>query len=252
MIERSYTVSGPADLDLSVPSGSLYVDSGPPGRVDIQLDTNDEEFWHITQSGDAVTVGHERFGFMRGGRARLRVTAPEGSSLRASTASADVRVSVDLKRVTVNTASGDIHLDDAEEVNARTASGDLNVRTVDRDLSVKSASGHIRADAVGGTVSITTASGDVFIEAAHGRFSVSSASGDLRLGVFKGDDLEATSMSGDITVGLPAGRRIKLSANTLSGSVRLPERRPSSGLDGAVVSVRLKSVSGDLNVRRVD
>jgi DUF4097 and DUF4098 domain-containing protein YvlB len=253
VIERTFAVTGPAELDISVPSGSVLIERGGADQVEVYLETSDEPSWHVTQSGDTITVGHERFGFLRVSRARLRVTAPEGSSLHVATASATVRAPLRLGRVSASTASGDVHLEDVAELHVRTASGDVSVGKVDGDLTVKSASGDVRARSVAGRVSVTTASGDTSIEAAGGPLALSSASGDLRVGVYSGDDLEASTMSGDVAVGLVAGRRVKLSASTLSGSVRLPERRPApaDAHEGEVVSVRLKSVSGDLTLRRV-
>lgn len=252
MIERSFTVSGPADLDISVPAGSVKLDSGPPGRVSVTVDTRQPDAWLVSQAGDSITVAYDRGMVGRGGRARVLVIAPEGSSVRVYTASADLRARLELDRVTVQTASGDVFLGDAGTATIKTASGDVLMGSVDRDLTVRSASGDVRVSSVGEAASLTTASGDVLLERAGGPISCSSASGDVRVGDYRGDDLEASTMSGDMVVGLPSGRTVKLNAKTLSGTVHLPERRPTESTGGHPVSIRLKTVSGDITIRRVE
>lgn len=252
MIEQTFTISGPADLDVSVPSGSLTVESGSPGRVEVYVDSKDSEGWRVEQSGDSVWVTYDRGFPGRGGRARVRIVTPERSSLKARTASADIVARVDLGSVAVNTASGEVRLEDVASASIKTASGDVQLGHVDDALTIRSASGDVRAEAVGGALSITTASGDARVERVQGPMSVSSASGDVFVGAYAGDDLEMATMSGDLDVGLIRGRVVKLRANTLSGSVHLPEVRAAPSETGPEVSVSLKSVSGDLRIRRVE
>lgn len=252
MIEQTFSLSGPADLDVSVPSGSLTIESGSPGRVEIYIDSKDPEGWRVENTGDTVLVTYERGFPGRGGRARVRIVAPEQSALRAKTASADILARVDLGAVAVNTASGEVRLADVRSVTIKTASGDVTLGRVDDALTIRSASGDVRAQEVGGALSVTTASGDVRVERVEGPMSVSSASGDVSIGVYAGDDLEMATMSGDLDVGLIPGRVVKLRANTLSGSVQLPQGRSTPTEAGPEVSVSLKSVSGDLRIRRVE
>lgn len=252
MIEQTFAVTGPADLDISLASGSLVVEGGDAETVTVVIDAQNTDGWRIHQSGDSITVSYERSLVGRGGRTRIRVVAPEMSSLKANSASADIRARLTLGRAAINTASGEVLLDDVGSVAVKTASGDVSAKSVEGDLTVRSASGDIRVSRVEGDVSLTTASGDVDIDHVGGSLSASSASGDIHVGAYQGDDLEAATMSGDVVVGLPRGRRVKLKANTLSGSVRLPDRRPGSDSSGPTVDVGLKSVSGDLTILRVE
>lgn len=252
MIEHTFDTTGPADLDISLPSGTLVVEAGEPETVNITIDTIHAESWRVHHAGNAVSVWQERGMISRGGRARVRLVVPPGSSLKASTASADIRTEVDLDRVSVATASGEVSLRAASSLTVKSASGDIVVGSVGHELTVRTASGDVRVSTVGGNAALTTASGDLLVETAHGSLSGSTASGDLHVGAYLGDDVEVSTMSGDIAVGLPTGRRVRLKANTLSGSVRLPERRPDSGEPSShTVSVSLKSVSGDIIIRRL-
>lgn len=253
MIDETFSIAGQADLDISFPAGSLLVEPGPIGSVQVTVDTNHPEEWNVRQSGNSVIVSYESVGFGRGGRARVRVVAPEDSAVRAKTASADIRVQLRARRASLSSASGDVSLAAAGEAALNTASGDIGSGPIEGDLSAKSASGSIRLRHVGGDVSATTASGDITVQEASGRLQMNSASGDLRVVAFHGDDLQANTMSGDLVVGLPTGRRVTLSARTLSGRVNLPEKRQTDRTGTQQnVSVSMKSVSGDITISRLD
>ena len=250
MIHETFTVGDAADVDVSVPSGSVVVEAGHAGDVDVQIDARKEDEWHVVQAGSSIRIYHERGSWLGGGRADIRLRLPDGTDLRVSSASADMRSTVDLGRVSVSTASGEILLASVRDLTATTASGDVRVDDVAGNLSIKSASGEVTAATVGGNAAVKTASGDTRIRTVAGAVTVSSASGDIRIDDYRGTDLDLTTMSGDIMFGLPSGTSVRLQASTLSGRVQLPERRSSNPAEGEPVSARAKSVSGDIRVVR--
>jgi DUF4097 and DUF4098 domain-containing protein YvlB len=252
VIKETFSVEGPTEIEISASSGSVAVESGPPGSVEIEVDTPNPDGWRVIQSGASISIRYERGFIDRGGRARVRVVAPDRSSLDVHTASADVRAVLSLERVSVATASGDVRLGDVGTAAIKTASGDITVGEAERDLAARSASGDVMVGTVGGRAGLTTVSGDLLIERVAGHLTASTASGDLRVGRYLGEDLEASTVSGDVFVGLPSGRIVKLEAKTLSGSVHLPDRKQSGGSTGPGVSLRLKSVSGDITIRRAE
>lgn len=252
MIQERFSVEGPTGIEVVTSSGSVVVEEGAPGSVEVEVDTRQPDAWRVRQTGTTVHVSYERGLAARGGRARVRIVAPAGSSLDVTTASADVRVIPELARTSVATASGDIYLGDCASASLKTASGEVRVGTVNGDLVARSASGDIRIREVGGRAGLTTVSGDVQVERVDGDLVVSTASGDVRIGRYAGEDLEASTISGDLWLGMPRGRTVKLDAKTLSGSVRLPERKQPSSAPGPMVSLRLKSVSGDIRITRLD
>lgn len=252
MIKETFSVEGTAEIEIGAPSGSVAVESGPPGTVEVEIDTRNPEGWRIVQSGSSVSIRYERGFIDRGGRARVRVVAPDGSSLEVRTASADVRAGLDLDRVSVATASGDVTLGDSRTAAVKTASGDITVGETGGDLAARSVSGDVIVRVVGGRAGLTTVSGDLLVDRVDGDLTASTASGDLRVRRYLGEDLEASTVSGGLFIGLPSRRTVKLEARTLSGSVHLPERKESSGGGGPPISIRLKSVSGDITIRRTD
>ena len=65
------------------------------------------------------------------------------------------------------------------------------------------------------------------------------------------DQIELNSMSGDVTIGIPAGTRVEAQIDSLSGEVRFPPKRTGRNSDPHGPS-RARTVSGDIEVRRVD
>lgn len=250
MIRKTFTVEGPIQVEVSAASGSITVERGSHGSVEVEVDTRNPDAWRVAQTGSTISVTNER-GFGRGGRARIRIAVPDGTSLSVRTASANVRATAPLDRATLSTASGDIDLVDAVNANLKSASGDIAVDRIAADLTARAASGNVRVGHIGGRASLTSVSGDLQIDRVDGDAVVSTASGDVRVKTFSGSDFESATVSGDLELGLPPGRTVRLSARTLSGSVRLPDRRQASGSNGPEVSLRLRSVSGDIRIERV-
>jgi DUF4097 and DUF4098 domain-containing protein YvlB len=137
-------------------------------------------------------------------------------------------------------------------VNVKSASGDVRLRNVGGSVSAQSASGDIQVDVVGGPVSIATASGDLQIGEAHDDVSANTVSGDQDHGVVTQGRLNATSVSGDISIGVRRGSKVHLDCNTVSGDttseLELTSDAPAG--DGPLVEIRAKTVSGDIRITR--
>lgn len=134
------------------------------------------------------------------GVVRVVARLPLGSSLTADAGSATVTSRGHLKAIRFSATSGDLRADSAGSVNARTQSGDVEIRAMD--------SGMLKA-----------MSGDITIDGLAGSASVSTTSGDIRVIVGDEAELDADSLSGDVTVTGGAGR---VSARSMSGRVRTP------------------------------
>ena len=111
------------------------------------------------------------------------------------------------------------------------------------------AAGDLRATSVGGDADVQCASGDVFLGKVGGRVQARSASGDVRVDVFEGASCDCKSMSGDVHLGIPPGRTVDVDITTMSGDVR-NEFDMGHGGDGKRVSLRVKTVSGDVYLAR--
>jgi DUF4097 and DUF4098 domain-containing protein YvlB len=171
----------------------------------------------------------------RDGEYRVRIKAPEGTTVRADLAAADISGRGRFGAVEVDAASGDVAFDEvAGQAKINTASGDVELRRVG-SAKVNSASGDIRVDEAVAEIEVNTASGDIELRSvAEGQVKVHSASGDVEVGIAKGSRLwvDAQSLAGDT-----------------SSELEL-EAAPTEDGEGPLVELRAQTMSGDISVRR--
>lgn len=173
----------------------------------------------------------------------VSIEVPSDVAVRLGTVSADGLVSGVHRPVGVRTVSGTIAVDDVH--------ADLEARTVSGSIEVSGQSGSVTADSV---------SGSLTVQADHlPRLAAGTVSGSLTVDVASAPTrLTAKSVSGDVTVRIPADAGFRLEARSVSGAVvadgeRLPskpgtvEGRLGSGGD---VTVTARTVSGDITVLR--
>ena len=95
---------------------------------------------------------------------------------------------------------------------------------------------------------VKTASGSVGLGTVTKSASVKSASGDVKLQEFSGSDLDITTMSGDVTIGLVPGLEIDARITAVSGEFE--NRIDPSGVEPVgVTRLAVKSFSGDVSLR---
>jgi DUF4097 and DUF4098 domain-containing protein YvlB len=256
VIRERFSTTDEVELDISCAAGAVTIERSDDDHVvEVEIDSKHEDGWSIVQSGCVIEVRYTKGGWERGGKARIRVTAPAECNAKIETASADLAVRVRVGRADLKTASGDVRVDQAATLTLKTASGDVVIGDIANDITVSTASGDVSVADVSGDVVITTASGDARIGRAAGRAKLSTASGDVTVDRYEGASFTASAVSGDITLGVPSGRTVNFDAKTLSGRVEHPESRPDRPApagDPMWVSVAAKSVSGDIRLRRAD
>jgi DUF4097 and DUF4098 domain-containing protein YvlB len=204
-----------------------------------------------------VHVGARRrigFGFWRKVDVRLTIRTPQGASLQAHTASADLRGRGPIGSLEAKTASGDVELDRlVGDATVETASGDVRIRDVGGKVDVSAASGDVELGRAGGAVAARTASGDVTVEEAAGDVRIRTASGDGRVDSVSAGSVDLQSASGDILVGIREGSNVFVDARALSGDltseVELDDAPPTAG-DAPLVELRASSMRGDIAVVR--
>ena len=153
----------------------------------------------------------------------------------------------------VATASGDVLLESlAGGLNVKSASGDTRAREIAGGVNVQTASGDVELDVVRGAINVASASGDVTIGEAWDNVNVNTVSGDQEHGAVYQGNVSAHAVSGDVSVGVRRGSKVFLDCNTVSGDTSseldmLPDA-PSG--DGPLVELRVKTVSGDIDITR--
>jgi DUF4097 and DUF4098 domain-containing protein YvlB len=251
---ESFDVSGPAQVEVDNPSGSVEVHVGPDARVAVTIDGPAVDEWEVVQVGASVSIRRNRERGWRSRSTRLYVEAPAGSDLDISTASADVVTVGDFGAARLRTASGDVRVDTLQRLDANSASGSLRAKTIASDVTCNAVSGDVELGTVGGRLHSSTASGNIRASDVGGDVELGTASGDVAIGRCGGSDISAKCVSGSVSIGLPAGIRVEPDISTLSGRTKLPEPSSVPPTDAPRRSVRLKlrTVSGDIKIVRVD
>jgi hypothetical protein len=189
-----------------------------------------------------------------GGDFECRVTCPPSSSLDLSGGSTDLSVDGELGDVVARTASGDVRLGTvSRELQVKTASGDVSFESADADVTVATVSGDVEIGQVGGSSTTRTVSGDIRLGTVVGALGVSTTSGDIEVGAVGSGDVRAQSVSGDVRIGIGRGTRVWVDATSVSGTLQSElglEDGESENAEGGVVPVHVKTVSGDVSIVR--
>jgi hypothetical protein len=251
MAEHRFHTPGHLELDLTIPVGSIEVETvdGEETVVTVEGDERLVDQTDVELRGDRLTVRfrgrRSLFGItigigdfsVGGGRLVVRAGVPHGTDLAAGTASAGVTVRGRVGALHVKTVSGKVEL-----------AGEC-----DHDASVKTVSGDLWIDRVGGHFRGQTVSGDLSVGSAGASIVAKSVSGDLRFDSVREGVAEFTSVSGDVHVGIASGSYLDVDAGSVSGDlsseVPLAGERSGNG-DGPTVVLRGKTVSGDVKVVR--
>jgi DUF4097 and DUF4098 domain-containing protein YvlB len=251
VIEKTFEVGAAPEVVVRIESGRIEIVEGPTRQVKAIVETKDPGFI-VEQRGDSILLQHDpEAGWLSSKRTDVFLEVPPGASATLRTASADVSAQVALDKVEVKTASGDVDLDEAAKVVIKTASGDTAVEEVTEALRFTSASGGLQAERVTGSIVASTASGDIAVEEAEATTEVNTVSGDVRLHRFLGRHLVVKSMSGSIDVGIPSGTKVDLDASLMSGRLLLPPAAEATTVVDRHISVKVKSVSGNLTIERL-
>lgn len=260
-----FACSGPVTVDLRLGGGSCELRAEPRETALVEVEPYDNSEasrdaardTRVELSGDALVISAPETGgwlFRRAPRIRVTATVPTGSTGRLRVASADVSCHGEWEQVKVNTASGDVYVEQVSgDLSVNTASGDVRTGNVDGRLTVNTASGDVTANRVIGAVEIKGASADVEVEEIGSDFRTSTASGDIRVGSARQGSITVNSASGDVSLGVVAGTGVWLDLNTLSGRTRsdleMGEQSPPSG---HALSIQVRTMSGDIEIHRVN
>jgi len=255
--ERTLTVTGFADLELTTDAGGIDVVPGPPGTVRIRgiLKAGDNWFRHgdvesrireleahppIVQSGNSIRVEVRDRSLLRDISMRLEVETPPDSRLRARADSGGIDVRGIKGPVDCRTDSGGIHASEiGGEVRAAADSGGIHIRRVNGPVYARADSGGIEATEITGSVDAEVDSGGVRVsQAAPAPIKARSDSGgaDITLAKTGGYDIQAYAGSGRVTV----------PDVTVSG--RISPHEVNGKLRGGGALVDVKTDSGQIDI----
>jgi DUF4097 and DUF4098 domain-containing protein YvlB len=247
-----FEVEGSPRVYLRLPAGEARVVAGDEGVITIRLDGRESVLGRfvVARRGDQVVVEPDGGRLGRWSRVDVEIQVGTGADIHARLASGDVDIAIPIAQLTVESGAGDVKARGVGgDARIRTASGDIVAGPVDGRLDAATAAGDIRIEAVVGGAALKTASGDIAIGEAGGEFTAHSASGDITLRRFLGDSFDAKTMSGDVHLGLIAGRRFAVNFSSLSGDIRTDFPVGEGSPEGRAARLTVRTMSGDIVVR---
>jgi len=246
---ETFAVGERLRIEASTTVGRVTVAAGDPSQVVVRLSGSRAAEMLVEHHGEVISVGLQRGVRRWSGRVDIDLAVPEQASLVLAATSGDIVVDAPVANLSVSVASGDVRVGAvAGDARIRTASGDVDIADVGRGLEVTAGSGTVRIGTVGGDLTVTTGSGDIATRRVGGVATLRSASADITLGRFDGDDLGVTTLAGDIRVGIPPRRLLEVDVQTLSGDLRNRLPQGDASTPERTVTLRLKTVSGDVTL----
>ena len=255
--ERTLTVNGAVDIDISTGAGSITVQTGAAGTVKVTghikasgwFDSSAEEKVHrlesnppIQQSGNSIRIGHmQEQALLQNISISYEVVVPAATRLKAHSGSGAQNIDGIGGPLEVNAGSGSVKISNiGSTVRAETGSGNMDIDHVQGDVRAHAGSGSIRATDIHGGFEGNTGSGRITLsQSAPGAVHVETGSGGMELRGVRGT-LEARAGSGGITAeGAPTGGWLVHSG---SGSIHL--RLPSD----AAFDLDARTSSGSISL----
>jgi Putative adhesin len=206
-------------LAVDADSGSVTVRPGPPGEVTVRQNLQ----WVTVRP--TVRVGHD------GGTLTVSVRCDDHGLLAELGCSADLTILVPPQ--TALTSTG--------------ASGDLTVQRLSGSLNLGTSSGDIVLDQVSGPVQIVSDSGNLDAEGLRCvRFQARTGSGPVHA-VFAAppQQVQVTSDSGPVDLGLPRGSGYRLSGRSDSGPRNVDETLSDAT---ATATITVNTTSGPVSI----
>ena len=256
--DKTLTVNGPVEMDVTTGSGNITVRTGDSGKVEIHARIHANDSWFsggrdaesriqyieqhppVEQNGNTITIGHANDREMlRNISISYEIVTPAQTRLHSATGSGNQTVDGVAGPVESTTGSGDVKLFSiGSDASARAGSGDVTLSNVKGNVRAASGSGTIHADGVTGGMNASTGSGDIILsQTGSGDVEASSGSGTVEINGVKGAVHVGTGSgniraqgtptgnwllhtgSGDLTVQLPQKTSFELYARTSSGSI---------------------------------
>ena len=224
--ERTLSVSGTVDLEVSTGSGSITVQPGPAGSLRVIGRIRIGRSWMgvgqsaeerlryveshppIEQTGNLIRVGRvDDSEMFENVSISYEITVPAECRLRSRSGSGSQTIGDIAGPVEASAGSGHLTIGQiGGRVHASTGSGGIEAASVRGDLEARTGSGSVQVGTVRGAIDVSTGSGSIDVtQSATGEVKISAASGGVRLHGVQGP-VSVTSASGSVLVqGTPAG-----------------------------------------------
>ena len=262
-VER-FRTGEPPRLSLTIPAGSIDVETAETGETVVELEPvrdDDREAVQeavVAQRGREIVVEiHEERRFLFVGdipEVRARIRCPHGAELAAKSVSADVHARGTLGATDVKTVSGDVDVERVDgEANVKTVSGDARLGEVSGRATTQTVSGDLAARRVSGSAEFRSVSGDAHVAEAGSSVTGQTVSGDVRIDAVSQGAVTLKTVSGDVRVGVREGSKLWVDAKSMSGDTSSDFAlgdSPPGGEGAPTVEIRATAMSGDIRIMR--
>ena len=247
--EKRFTVDGRADVRLTTFDGSIEIQSWDKPEVVIEVEKRGptkaalEELQIVsTQNGRVVELEVKRpreesfhgIGLHRTAYARLIVSVPRETDIRAKSGDGSIRIERINGRIDLRTGDGSIRASDIK--------GELTLDTGDGSITVEEAQGKLTLD---------TADGSVNVSGKLSALSLHTGDGSIvyrvEPGAIMSEPWEISTGDGSVSLYLPPEFDADLDAHTGDGSIRNDlgiEARDTRDKDGERRTLRTKIGNG--------
>lgn len=276
--DRTLTVSGAVNLDLTTGSGEVLIKTGDSSKVVIHGRVRSSNDWWggdaesavrsvesnppINQSGNSIRIGYNLpEDAKRHVSIAYEVTVPADTTLQVNTGSGEISVEGVRSPAKLHTGSGDIRAKDlGPQSRLETGSGSVHADSVAAPSYASTGSGSIQADLTGGgDVDVHTGSGGIRVRGVNGGLRARTGSGELTVdGNVKGP-WQLHAGSGSIRMALSSSGGFNLDVHTGSGSIHsdLPitvqgtfgRHELKGSVRGGGPDVEVSTGSGDIDIR---
>jgi hypothetical protein len=255
--DKTLSVNGAVQLEVSTGSGYVHVNPGSDNQVHIVGHVRANHGWMggssddqvkqvvdnppIQQSGNTIRVGQMHESWFNHVSIDYDVTAPKGTHLKAESGSGDLRATSMGGGTRLETGSGSVNGDDlGGDAYLQTGSGDIRVNLSNGGtVTAGAGSGSIRLTGVKGGLKAETGSGDISIAGQpldNWKIEAGSGSVDLNLGGAK-FTLDAETGSGSIHTDQPISMQGSLERHHITGNV-----------NGGGPTVKVETGSGSIRI----
>jgi hypothetical protein len=236
-VNKSFTVSGRANVRVDTNDGSVRVTAGESQQVqfhviyrgyeldkDLRVDTR--------QDGDRVELiarvrGH--FGFSWGGRGRnleIEVRMPKAGDLQVSTGDGAVEASSIDGNVTVSTGDGSVKAHGLTgTVDLHTGDGSINVDGLKGEIRLRTGDGSIEARGLDGKVNADSGDGHIKLEGRFDSLNIRTGDGSVEARVGTGSRMNSAwnihTGDGSVDMSLPGDLQANIEASTGDGHISL-------------------------------
>lgn len=233
---RTFELRDTRGLEITSRSGQLVI-IAEPGRANVEVDGLRERSHRrqVWRDGKCLHIRARR------GVGLLTVRCPVGTDLMAASESGRVQLQGDLGDVRLHSHSGQISVERARSVEARTKNGRIRIETVHGRVSAATASGKVDIEEAH-SARAASVSGSIELKNVRATVDAMSVSGAVRINAQGAGDIRVGTVSGSVDIRVPADRQPSIVTRQKSGS------RDITCEEGNDLTITVATVSGSVRV----